>query len=92
MTDSMVSRQEYNRMRWAARRGMLELDLVLEPFVTECYRDLSEQDRARFERLMQCEDQELFGWMLQRGHVEDEELAAIVQQILTFVRGRAGTG
>ena len=91
MSEGMVSRQEYNRMRWAARRGMLELDLVLEPFVTERYRELSEEDRARFERLMECEDQELFSWMLQRGRVEDEELAGIVQQILTFVRGRAGT-
>jgi len=75
-------------MRWAARRGMLELDLVLEPFVSERYRELSDEDRSRFARLMECEDQELFGWMLQRGTVEDEELADIVQQILTHARTR----
>ena len=27
----MVGNEELSRMRWAARRGMLELDLVLEP-------------------------------------------------------------
>ena len=34
-------------MRWAARRGMLELDLVLEPFVSERYAELDATDRAR---------------------------------------------
>lgn len=71
-------------MRWAARRGMLELDLVLEPFVRVRYPQLNEKDRASFERLMTCEDQDLFSWMLQRGVVEDAELAGIVEQILNF--------
>lgn len=73
-------------MRWAARRGMLELDLVLEPFVRLRYPQLSEQERTVFARLMTCEDQDLFSWMLQRGVVEDEELAGIVEQILHFAR------
>lgn len=84
----MMTAQEHNRMRWAARRGMLELDLLLEPFVRLQYPQLSEAERADFERLMTCEDQELFAWMLQRGEVEDEALAAIVQQILQFARIR----
>jgi antitoxin CptB len=57
----MVSDQELNRMRWAARRGMLELDLVLEPFVNARYASLDEHDRERFQQLMICEDQDLFG-------------------------------
>lgn len=65
---------------------MLELDLLLEPFVRLKYPELSEVERAGFERLMTCEDQELFAWMLQRGEVEDEELAGIVEQIRQFAR------
>ena len=45
----MVSDEELNRMRWAARRGMLELDLVLEPFVTARYASLDERDRERYQ-------------------------------------------
>ena len=45
----MVANEEINRMRWASRRGMLELDLVLEPFVTARYAGLSERDRLRFQ-------------------------------------------
>jgi antitoxin CptB len=82
----MVSEQEINRMRWAARRGMLELDLVLEPYVEARYADLDEDDRARFHRLMACEDQDLFAWFMQRQRPDDAELATLVDKILAFAR------
>ena len=69
---------------------MLELDLVLEPFVTARYGLLDEVDRQRFQQLMLCEDQDLFAWFLRREQPEDEELAAIVSQILEFARTPPG--
>jgi antitoxin CptB len=82
----MIEKEEINRMRWAARRGMLELDLVLEPFVTVRYAQLSDSDRRCFQQLMLCEDQDLFAWFMQRDTPNDEELAGIVSQILRFAR------
>jgi antitoxin CptB len=82
----MIDVEEINRMRWAARRGMLELDLLLEPFAATQYARLNEADRQSFQRLMRCEDQDLFAWLLQRGKSHDKELADIVQQILAFAR------
>ncbi len=75
---------EMNRMRWAARRGMLELDLVLGPFVEDCYRALSPADKQLFQRLMLCEDQDLFAWFLRQQQSGDEELQSLVEQILKF--------
>ena len=86
----MVTDEELNRMRWAARRGMLELDLVLEPFVQARYRGLDEADRARFQELMLCEDQDLFAWFLQRQQPDDPELAQIVRKILDFAHTAPG--
>lgn len=63
---------------------MLELDLVLEPFVTSRFAELNEVDRGRFEALMRCEDQDLFGWFMRREQPQDEELASIVGTILAF--------
>ncbi len=63
---NMISDQEYNRMRWASRRGMLELDLVLEPFVSARYRDLDAGDRARFQRLLEL--RKLYDWWLANPH------------------------
>jgi antitoxin CptB len=73
-------------MRWAAGRGMLELDLILEPFVMARYAQLSESQRHSFQQLMLCEDQDLFAWFMQRGQPGDKELAGIVNQILNFAR------
>ena len=73
-------------MRWASRRGMLELDLVLEPFVSARYCSLDPRGRERFRRLMACEDQELYAWLLRRERPGDEEHAAIVSDILEFTR------
>ena len=82
----MIPKDELNRMRWAARRGMLELDLVLEPFVDQRYASLDEADRRRFQHLMGCEDQQLYSWLLQREVPEDPEAHGIVEQILAFTR------
>ncbi len=63
---------------------MLELDLVLEPFVRARYAALKSDDRRRFENLMRCEDQELYAWLLGREEPEDPEMRAIVGRILEF--------
>jgi len=80
----MVLDEEINRMRWAARRGMLELDLVLEPFVQSRFATLDEADRIRFKDLMLSEDQDLFAWFMRREQPQDRELALIVKKILDF--------
>jgi antitoxin CptB len=86
----MIPREEINRMRWASRRGMLELDLLLEPFVVERYSALDEADRLRFQQLLRCEDQDLFAWFLRRERPDDEELRAIVSKVLEFTLAAPG--
>jgi antitoxin CptB len=88
-TAAMNTDAEYNRICWHSRRGMLELDLVLEPFVKQVYRDLSEEDQRRYRKLLECEDQDLFGWFLGRIRPEDEDLAHIVDTVLAFARRSA---
>lgn len=85
-----ISDTEINRMRWASRRGMLELDLVLEPFVANRYAELDERDRQRFQQLMTCEDQDLFAWFMGREKPENQELEAIVSKVLKFARTSPG--
>jgi antitoxin CptB len=77
---------EYNRLCWHSRRGMLELDLVLGPFVRQHYPILSAADQARYKRLLRCEDQDLFAWLMGRESPPDEELAVIVEKILATTR------
>ncbi len=74
------------RLRWACRRGMLELDVLFMPFVEEAYDQLSEQDKDIFERLLECQDPELFAWFMGHEECEDPELNRLVQLILNRVK------
>lgn len=67
-----------NRLFWASRRGMLELDLILLPFLDDVYPQLDEQDQQRYHKLLECEDQDLFAWFLHRQQPEDSDLQKIV--------------
>lgn len=73
------------RVRWACRRGMLELDVLFQPFVEAQYDTLSDKDKAAFIRLLECEDPELFAWFMGHEVCPDAELARMVVK----VRGRA---
>ncbi|MGQ9686820.1 MAG: FAD assembly factor SdhE [Thiobacillaceae bacterium] len=52
-----------NRLRWHCRRGMLELDALLQSFVEDGYRDLDPSERQAFLRLLKRQDLELFEWL-----------------------------
>lgn len=82
----MVADIELNRLYWHSRRGMLELDVLLVPFVKEVYTTLDETDRALYVRLLECEDQDMFGWFMERSESPDPELQRMVRMILDRVQ------
>lgn len=82
----MVEQTELNRLFWHSRRGMLELDVLLVPFTQEVYPTLSEADRELYRRLLTCEDQDTFGWFMERTESDDPELQRMVRIILDRVQ------
>jgi antitoxin CptB len=42
---------EQDRLRWCCRRGMLELDLLLNTFLENGLEDMDEHERSIFQRL-----------------------------------------
>ncbi len=74
------------RLRWACRRGMLELDVLLAPFVEHGYDALTEPEKHIFERLLACDDPDLFAWFMGHAQSPDPQLQALVQVILNRVR------
>ncbi len=55
-----------SRLRWACRRGMLELDLIFEKYVNTCYAHASAEEQALFVNLLEETDQDLFDWLLKK--------------------------
>ena len=77
---------DFNRMWWHSRRGMLELDNLLIPFIEEVYRDLSDEDKARYKKLLSSEDNDMFEWFMQRSRPEDPDLQRMVDMIVNRVQ------
>ena len=77
---------EMKRLFWHSRRGMLELDVLLVPFLQEAYPTLEAADKQRYQKLLECEDQDMFGWFMQRSKPEDPDLRHIVDMILNRVQ------
>lgn len=82
----MDKETELKRLYWHSRRGMLELDVLLVPFLQEAYPSLPEEDQERFKKLLNCEDQDMFTWFMQKGTPDDPDLARIVKIILDRVQ------
>ncbi|GLS82505.1 succinate dehydrogenase assembly factor 2 [Paraferrimonas haliotis] len=72
------------RLTWACRRGMLELDVLFTPFVETHYDHLSEEEQQTFERLLECDDPELFAWFMGHEQCDDPKFA----EMIIKVRGR----
>ncbi|MEK9871961.1 MAG: succinate dehydrogenase assembly factor 2 [Gammaproteobacteria bacterium] len=73
-------------MRWRSRRGMLELDLLLQPFFDEMFRQLPEGEQQAFLRLLEQDDPDLLLWFSRKGESEDVEMQRLVEKILDRVQ------
>ncbi|NCX93855.1 MAG: succinate dehydrogenase assembly factor 2 family protein [Gammaproteobacteria bacterium] len=60
----MEDRLNPSRLKWACRRGMLELDLLLLPYAETGYPNAARSEQEEFEALLKSEDQELFDWFI----------------------------
>jgi antitoxin CptB len=82
----MFTEKRLNRLKWACRRGMLELDVLFLPFVEQGFPDLNDEGKLVFERLLTCDDPDLFAWFMGHQTCEDKELAGMVDHILARVK------
>lgn len=72
---------ESDRLRWRCRRGMRELDVLLNRHLEERYPTASEAEQAAFRRLLEAPDPELFGLLLGRNEATDEAESEVVRQM-----------
>ncbi len=61
---------------------MRELDQLLERYLDRRWPAAEPSERAAFERLLDCEDDQLWRWFLSRAQPEDPELDAAVRHVL----------
>lgn len=77
-----------SRLRWACRRGMLELDVILNNFLDEAYPPLATKEKEGFVKMLACSDPELFSWLVGEAVPEDMDLTSIVLMVRAHAQSR----
>lgn len=72
---------DIDRIRWRCRRGLLELDLVLERFLNVHFDQLTIAQKQALARLLDLPDNDLLDMVMGRAEVADRECAEIVAML-----------
>ena len=80
----MDQREEWNRAKWASRRGLLELDLLLAPFVKGTFLELNASLRQDYRELLSQDDQVLMEWIMGRSAITEDRFVPVIEEIRRF--------
>jgi antitoxin CptB len=68
------------RLRWQCRRGMRELDVLLEGYFTRRFDQAPPAQQRAFVELLQREDPDIWAWLI--GHAQPPpELADVIDRL-----------
>lgn len=71
--------KELERARWRCRRGLLELDIVLQRFMDKHYSQLGEPELQQLATLLDLPDNDLWDMITTRKELMDESLRPVLQ-------------
>ena len=74
---------EARKVLWRCRRGMKELDILLERFAREHYESASIDEQAAFTRLLDLPDPELADYLFGHATPAEPDLARLTRFIAT---------
>ena len=69
------------RLRWLCRRGMKELDVVLERYMASRYDSAPEAERAAFVALTSEEDPQIWDWIMGFDALPQGEIGHVIEQL-----------
>jgi antitoxin CptB len=86
-TETALSDAERRRLRWRARRGLLENDLILDRFLSREGNTLDRRAATALERLLALGDNELLDLLLARAEPGPPLDTDDVKSLLVRLRG-----
>ena len=76
-SDDLTLRQ----LRWRCRRGMRELDQILERFLERGFAELSAAEKLSFREFLGLPDPDIHAYLVGRAEPRDLELAKLLRRI-----------
>ncbi len=76
-----MNENNFNQLKWRCRRGMLEIDVMLQRYLDQKYREADKQERQLFLKLTELEDSELLRLLMGQSAPVEEPLCKLVEKI-----------
>ena len=70
-----------SRLLWRCRRGIKEMDIVLQDFIKDSYDELNNENKSAFSKLLEEQDLDILNWVLGKDKPEDKTLIEIIKKI-----------
>ena len=71
------------RLLWRCRRGIKEMDIILQDFVNNSYEQLSNENKNAFSNLLDEQDLDILNWIMGKSEPADSKLIGIINIIKT---------
>lgn len=78
----MLNAERKAKINWHCRRGMLELDIILERFSKKYLNTLNNEQLIAFEKLLESTDPDIYAWLMGYEKPTQQEIKEIVAYIL----------
>jgi antitoxin CptB len=66
---------------WRCRRGVRELDVLLDRYLKAQYLQLNTVQKEAFERLLEEQDPLIMDWLFMKSHPKDKGILFIINQL-----------
>jgi len=76
-----MDEEELRRLRWRSRRGLLELDLVLDRFWAGAGARMTREEAAALEQLLRLADNDLLDLVMGKAQAPDAGLADMLDKL-----------
>ena len=81
MNDSMEDPVRLKKLKWLCRRGMKELDILLEKFMEKNELQLAEGSCPELEAFLQSGDDQLWAWIQDPARCDNRQYMGLVLSI-----------
>lgn len=78
---SEAGNRDHARLRWHCRRGLLELDILLNRFLDKQLPVLSKQELVQLDQLLLLQDNDLLDVILNKAPLQQPGLLPILEKI-----------
>ena len=76
--------EKKSRILWRCRRGIKEMDIVLQDFIKNSYDELNNENKSAFSKLLEEQDLDILNWVLGKDKPEDKTLIEIIKKLKTI--------